>query len=242
MLSLNAIEQLATRYQTDTRTVVREYIQHLFLSYLYQQTVSGDIYFKGGTALRIVYGSARFSEDLDFSATTGIIGTVSLLESAVLEALSAMSKEGIATEIVEAKQTTGGYLAIIDCSVSEMTIPLKLEISLRKGKKVGTVAMIAGDYVPNYTLVQMEESLLVGEKIAALLDRKKPRDFYDFYFLLRKNMLPAKKGEILHQVLSTLRDADINFDAELKEFLPKSHHLIIRDFRATLEREIERLL
>ena len=33
---------------------------------------------------------------------------------------------------------------------------------------------------------------------------------------------------------------DINFEKELKEFLPRSHWAIIRDFKQTLEKEIQR--
>lgn len=35
----------------------------------YEKEESSNILFKGGTALKIVYGSPRFSEDLDFSGT-----------------------------------------------------------------------------------------------------------------------------------------------------------------------------
>ena len=61
MISESAIEQLTKRYQTDKVTVVREYFQHLFLSYFYQEKETDEIYFKGGTALRIIYQSSRFS-------------------------------------------------------------------------------------------------------------------------------------------------------------------------------------
>ena len=230
------------KYQTDKKTVVREYLQHLFLSYFYQQDHTSGIYFKGGTALRIVYQSPRFSEDLDFSVDTRTLRTIALIESAVIGTLTALVKEGITAEIVEAKETTGGYLAIIDCHAYEMTLSIKLEMSLRKGKKAGSVATVASEYAPDYTVVQLEESQLVAEKIAALLDRKKPRDFYDFYFLLRHNLLPTKKGDTIRQVLDVLSASRIRFDTELKEFLPKSHHMIIRDFKTMLEREINRYI
>jgi hypothetical protein len=44
--------------------------------------------------------------------------------------------------------------------------------------------MIAvSDFVPAYTLVALALEQLVGQKIAALLSRKKARDFYDLYFI-----------------------------------------------------------
>ena len=47
--------------------IVREYFQHIFLGELYKLPDAEKLLFKGGTALRIIYGSPRFSEDLDFS-------------------------------------------------------------------------------------------------------------------------------------------------------------------------------
>lgn len=68
MISNEALEKLATQYQTGVfPNIVREYFQHVFLSELYKLPETEKILFKGGTALRIINGSPRFSEDLDFS-------------------------------------------------------------------------------------------------------------------------------------------------------------------------------
>ena len=238
MISEKTLTQLAKKYQTDDRTVLREYFQHLFLSYFYQHGETDRIYFKGGTALRLIYRSPRFSEDIDFSAG---LTTTAPLEHAVIDTLSAIAKEGVATDLDEAKPTTGGYIANINFIAYERSVGIRLEVSLRKGKKAGTLATIVNDFVPDYTVLQLEESQLIGEKIAALLSRKKPRDFYDFYFLLRANLIP-KKRETFEAALKTLEETDIRFDSELREFLPKSHHMIIRNFKETLEREIKRYL
>lgn len=50
------------------RAIVREFLQAKIISVLYSQKVSKNIYFVGGTALRLMYGLDRFSEDLDFDA------------------------------------------------------------------------------------------------------------------------------------------------------------------------------
>ncbi|MBI3335601.1 MAG: nucleotidyl transferase AbiEii/AbiGii toxin family protein [Candidatus Portnoybacteria bacterium] len=69
MISQDTITKFADRYQTTELTIRREYLQHLFLSYFYKQGNTDNIYFKGGTALRFIYKSPRFSEDLDFSSS-----------------------------------------------------------------------------------------------------------------------------------------------------------------------------
>lgn len=155
--------------------------------------------------------------------------------------MDALSKEGIATDLEKATPTTGGYIANMHFTAYGRTIPIRLEVSLRPGKRAGALATITSDFVPDYTVLQLEEPQLVGEKIAALLTRKKPRDFYDFYFLLRHNMIP-KTRETFEAVLEALSESSIRFDSELRKFLPKGHQLIIRDFKTTLEREIKRYI
>ena len=67
MLSRDNLEKFTKLQQTSVQNVVREYCQHLFLSFLYQNSGSEKLLFKGGTALRIILKSPRFSEDLDFT-------------------------------------------------------------------------------------------------------------------------------------------------------------------------------
>lgn len=68
MITKDAIQKLASQYRApEFPNVIREYFQHLFLSQLYKLEGTENLLFKGGTALRMIYGSPRFSEDLDFS-------------------------------------------------------------------------------------------------------------------------------------------------------------------------------
>lgn len=46
--------------------MVREYLQCLILSLIFEHPKARSLRFIGGTALRIVYGNHRFSEDIDF--------------------------------------------------------------------------------------------------------------------------------------------------------------------------------
>lgn len=237
MISNDALRDLAHKYQTTELNVRREYIQHLFLSYFYQQPQTDKIYFKGGTALRMLYDSPRFSEDLDFSSSlTGIHP----IEQAVLETLAEIERENIRPELTESKRTSGGYLAIMMFQLQTDTVSLQLDVSLREGRKRGEPITVASNYVPAFTIIALAREQLVQEKINALLTRQKARDFYDLYFILRANLLPARERGVLSRVLKTVRQSHINFETELKEFLPKSHWALIRTFQTTLEREIER--
>ncbi len=237
MITDNALRDLAQKFQTTELNVRREYIQHLFLSYFYQQSQTDRIYFKGGTALRMLYDSPRFSEDLDFSSS---LTTIHPIEQAVLDTLTEIARENIQPDLKESKRTSGGYLASMTFQLQADSISLQLDVSLREGRKKGEAVTIASNYIPAFTVIALAREQLVEEKIQALLTRRKARDFYDLYFILRANLLPAKERRILPQALKTVRRSDIQFEKELKQFLPKSHWALIRTFRTTLEREIER--
>lgn len=239
MIANEQFLKLTVKHQTTRFNTAREYLQHLFLLYFYQQPKSSMIYFKGGTALRMIYQSARFSEDLNFSTNQEDMPGI---EDGLLEVLAKIEKENIQANLQDAKTTAGGYLSTIEFVIYDITVPIQIEISFREKKNKGEAVIITSDFIPSYTVIALDQAQLVGEKIRALLDRKKPRDFYDLYFILRSNLLPAQKKDVLPQILKVLQSANINFEKELKQFLPKSHWLIIRDFKNILEREIKRLI
>ena len=233
MISHTAIKALCTKLQSTEANIRREYFQHQFLRHFYYQKESDQVFFKGGTALRIIYGSPRFFEDLDFSSSFPTFQ----LESLIINALQDLRRENIIADISEAKRTSGGYLAILQLDHT----PIQLEISSRSSiKAVGEPVTIVSDYCPPYTLIILSSNLLVAEKLAALQTRGKARDFYDFYFLLRANVTPAKDKKIVFQIKTALEKTDVNFERELKNFLPHSHWPIIKSFRTTLLAELSR--
>ncbi|MBI2600966.1 nucleotidyl transferase AbiEii/AbiGii toxin family protein [Candidatus Daviesbacteria bacterium] len=236
MIVQEELTKLVNKYQTNEVNIWREYFQNLFLSYFYQQPQTNTVYFKGGTALRMLYKSPRFSEDLDFSAAYSGIQEI---EEATESTLSEIEKENVKVGLSESKETSGGYLGTV---IFDERITLQLQISLREGQKTGEVVTVTNDFVPPYTIVSLSQGQLVDEKMSALFYRKKPRDFYDLYFMLRANLIFPGKRNLLIKAKEILQTADINFENELKQYLPKTHWAIIRNFKQALEREIERFL
>lgn len=239
MITVETIRALATHFQTTELNVRREYYQHLFLSHFYQQALTDQVYFKGGTALRVLYNSPRFSEDLDFSSSLTDIYT---LEGVVVDTLTEIARENIDVDIAESKTTSGGYLAIIAFDRSDMAVSVKLEISLREGEKRGEAVTVVSEFIPAYIVISLAREQLIEEKIRALLFRQKARDFYDLYFLLRANLLRPGERYALPQALETVRQSKIDFEQELTEFLPRNHRAILRGLQSTLAREIERFV
>src|SRR3989344_4767008 len=83
MLTRDQLARIAQRNHIGLGTQERDYIQHLFLSLLYTKTQ--DFVFKGGTALRVAYNFARFSEDLDFNSLLSSEKVKELLTGTVRE-------------------------------------------------------------------------------------------------------------------------------------------------------------
>jgi predicted nucleotidyltransferase component of viral defense system len=239
MITQETIKMMSVKEQTSALNIAREYCQHLFLENLYKDPRSAHLLFKGGTALRIIYHSPRFSEDLDFTGTElSFSKTEDLLSQTVLPALE---RTGIPLEIKESKRTSGGYLGIFTCHLYEYAFDIQVEISLRnKGTNASEPVLINSDFIPPYSLIQLQEELLIREKTSALLGRGKPRDFYDIYFLLRGHFAFPKDKALLQQILQKIEETRIDFKSELKVFLPQSHQALIKDLKNNLLRELKR--
>lgn len=236
MLSIENLEEFTKQYQTDRTNVVREYCQHLFLSYLYQQSGAERLLFKGGTALRMIFRSPRYSEDLDF---TGINITQREVEGIFTNTLANLEKTGIGVELEEGKPTTGGYLGIVIFRAYGRNTKIQIEVSLRRGKKMaGGRFLVDNEYIPTYTLVHLAKDEIIKGKMQALVARHKPRDFYDYFFLLSGNYPLVKEKDNLTRVLKLLRESTLDFRRELREFLPVSHLMHLRDFKKILEQKI----
>ena len=248
MINVEFLEQLAKRYQTNLfPNIVREYFQHLFLSELYQSEGAEKLLFKGGTALRILYGSPRFSEDLDFSLVGLSVNLgQTFVERELMRVLAEMERIGIKVEIgAKSGATSGGYFGVAAFQMADyQPVEVTLNVSMRGIKKIrGEVDIIAGDFVPTYSIVHLPQKEIVEEKVfGALRERKKPRDFYDFYFMIRKGMFSSEQKKRISKIKDAiLADAKkVDFRGELRVFLPANQQAIIRDFAHTLEAEIGR--
>jgi len=237
MITESNLQSLSEKLQSTQQNIRREYVQHLFLSNLYQQTNSHQILFKGGTALKIVFGSPRFSEYLDFS--TQVFNKL-IIENTILSTLKEIERSGIDTDIVESKETTGGYFANLTFQIEDIKIPILLQFSKRKKTDKHEIVTISNEFIPPYTISLLSRQQLIEEKIQALLTRSKPRDFYDIYFLIRSNLINQSQKQLLSQVKTILFSTKINFNYELKQFLPKSHWPIIKNFKQNLQTELDK--
>lgn len=248
MISKETIIVLARRYQTsEFPNIVREYFQHVFLSGLYQLPDAEKMLFKGGTALRIIYGSPRFSEDLDFSLF-GVEQRLAkkFIEDIFVKVLAEIEKAGIHIEINDkSDETTGGYFGAATFRGGDyQPVSVEINISTRNGRKIsGEADSVVNDFVPAYTILHLPKEEIVEEKIfSALPQRKKERDFYDLYFILRKGMITIDQkrrlAEMKNEILQWAGEKD--FRGELRALLPIGQQAIIADFKRALTDELNR--
>lgn len=238
MIERQLIQKLSTKYQTLELNIIREYCQHLFLSHFYSK--NPNIFFKGGTAIKIVFGSARFSEDLDFSSPVISLRT---LEEMLIEVVKDIEKEGVSVNVSESRLTSGGYLGILLFNLYDYEVKISLQISMRKTKRIESeTVLIVSDYLPDYTLRILKRRHLVEEKLQACINRAKPRDFYDVYFMLRAGLLSKEQKILLNKVKQKLKGSNTSFNKELKEFLPVNLHPVVKNFKRLLEIELDKFL
>lgn len=235
----NFLKDYAVKSETSLDNVVREYIQNLFLRSFYTKIGSENFLFKGGTALRLVFGSPRFSEDLDFTGVKNSGKYESVLESVLLE----LSGEGIVLDLSESKTTTGGHLGTFIVELFEENIEIQNHISFRKSDKaLAENVVITSDVAPAYKVVILDRGELVSEKLNALVTRSKPRDFFDLYFFLRNEPLRryVKLDKIKREkILANLEKVEKEkLERELKKFLPRSFWTIIKDLPSALKKEL----
>ncbi len=106
------------------------------------------------------------------------------------------------------------------------------------------ISLVLFNLIPAYPITLLDRKLLVSEKLDALLDRGKSRDFFDLYFILRNNELRPlinftsdKRKAVLdlikHRPAKTL-------SRELRLLLPKDFRGIIADLPAAIGRELSR--
>lgn len=245
MITLEEIEKLTTKFQVPQINVVREYFQHLFLSYLYKLEGAENILFKGGTALRIIYGSPRFSEDLDFSSFN-IEPRVfkEFIEDRFQDTLVAIERIGIKVNLgSKSRPTTEGYYGVATFPLYGLQVDVEINVSQRNTRLIkGEVETITSDFVPTYNLYHLPKKLLVEEKIDALFERGKPRDFYDLYFMLRRSLVEVEQKESLLKARELVERTGIDdfFKSELKALLPRDQHQIIEELKARLLDELTR--
>ncbi len=226
MISQNQIKQLAKKNKIPDSIVAREYIQLLFLKELYGQNFSKSIFFKGGTAIRLLYGGTRFSEDLDFTAQLDNDS----FEKHFQKFFSSFENKHPVT-FKERETITGKtFLLTADVPYLKSNVFVKLDFSMRENVLEPTQNILTTDYpiVMQGFINSLSRNEIVAEKIRAIMTRKKHRDLYDLWVLQESGA--ALDGKLIAKKLQYYNEA---FDSEklIERFNEFTKDEFIKDLR-----------
>lgn len=191
MLTIQQIEQqYPEQLRSFRRGILREYLQYKILEIIFNSEYANKLSFIGGTALRIIYGNNRFSEDLDFDNFGLSENEFDLLAQKVKNGLEA---QGLKVEIDVVSK--GAYR----CYIRLPELLFVNELSSHQGEKI----LIQIDSFAHNFSYQSEKKILnkfdifsdifvtpaeiiLSQKIFAAFNRKraKGRDFFDIVFLM----------------------------------------------------------
>ena len=188
MISKEQIKELSQKFSIDESSVIREYLQILFLSVLYDEKESLKIYFKGGTALRLLFNSFRFSEDLDFTS----LKTKNEIKKILINVTMKMNLIVPNIELREVNASINSLTGFLRYKTDDLKYPLNinLEFSLRETplteKDIILETLFPVSPYPVVKCLSWEE--ILAEKIRALMCRAKGRDLFDIWYLLSKGI------------------------------------------------------
>lgn len=193
MLDIEQIESFyAKNLSQFKRNFLREYLQYKILEIIFDSEFSEKLYFMGGTAIHIIHGNNRFSEDLDFDNIW--------LRKKDFEELTGLIQRKLKLQgyIVEVKNV---FKTAYRCYIRISDILFKNGLSKHKEEKL----LIQLDTEPQGFTYSPEKiilnkfdvflrinvvpvDILLAQKIYAIFNRKRAigRDFYDSVFLFGK--------------------------------------------------------
>jgi predicted nucleotidyltransferase component of viral defense system len=193
---LEIINRKSLRYPL--QIAEKDYFLALVMQIIAASSISKTLIFKGGTALYHCYlEQCRFSEDLDFSS----------------------NRTSLSIDEVRNIFATVEYLSIKKDYLSEATIKieklqyagplmqpnfLKVEIDFLQNVLLPPQTMAYHNvWGADFTVSVMDIREICAEKIRAMSDRARYRDFYDIYLLLKKYQLD------LDEIVSYVRKKEI---------------------------------
>jgi predicted nucleotidyltransferase component of viral defense system len=195
MLNIKEIESYyPENLRAFKRSLMREYLQYKIMEIIFGSKQSECLSFLGGTAIRMLHGNKRFSEDLDFDNFGLKENEFENLANGICKKLK---MEGYNAEIKNVFKHVYHY---------HVWIPGLLLDSRLSGHKEEKILIQIDtepqhfDYLPDNLIINKFDvfcrirvtppDILLSQKIVAIFNRKRKmgRDFYDTLFLFGKVM------------------------------------------------------
>ncbi len=239
MISRSELREISKRTALHLYQQEKDYLIKLFL-FNYFRRYEGAV-FKGGTCLRYLYGTDRFSDTLDLNLTI----PPEQFKDEVNSIMGEFDKLGIENGFIKEELFEGSYTCEIwfHGPLFEGTSQTQNKFRVDAGERGGTLldpiwTLIDSEYPETRKkfLVQvMDERELFAEKLITLLTRSKGRDLYDVWFLL-------KSGKTSHPELIENKLEMILKEYGLKDEFSWDSYPSEREYTGDMERLIPHLI
>lgn len=180
--------------------VIRDLVQSRILGAIFSKAVKNEIVLKGGFAMRVLTGSARYTKDIDLAASPSL--PPSVVQGFIRKAMTDIKNTGLIQNLIvtEPKQTDTTQKWKIGGVVNSQEVHFTIELSRRnemssefletvpyKGTSLGKSA------VP---LTCINLTKMVEAKFDCVKNpiREAPRDIYDLYLLISMNVKPTMEA------------------------------------------------
>ena len=191
------------------RQLAREYLQARILGALQRAGAMVPLAFHGGTALRFLYSSARYSEDLDFALERP--SPLYDFRAYIRAIQTDLAPEGyaIAVKVSDRKTVHSAFVRfpglLFELGLSphrDEALAVKLEVDTRPPVGAGLATTVIRRYV-TLQLQHHDRSSLLAGKLHALLRRPylKGRDLWDLIWYLSDPGWPAPNLVLLNHAL-----------------------------------------
>jgi len=252
MISGNILQDIANSKGIDKYSVLKEIIQISFLEEVYKIPESKYLFFKGGTALKILFGSNRYSEDLDFTTSLDSKEIDVILETVVEN----LQKEYRELSVKSLETLTGVSKKLsLPTDVSAQPLTIKLDFSQRENVVSPKSGTIYTDLpITTSSVIQhLSSEEILAEKYRAIINREKGRDLYDFLFLLKRGTkfdlkLVKEKLEYYNEkyepdvFIEKVKVWDEKeLDSDIRRFLPLKDRSIISEIKNILLEKFEEI-
>jgi predicted nucleotidyltransferase component of viral defense system len=212
------IEKLAKSLKISSARIVQEIYEMIILKGLAESKIGKFLVFKGGTALRLIYGAPRFSEDLDFSVTQ------EFSERDFKEAVQGIAQKEPNLELVEALKKRWTFFALFKIKEPFLPQPLsvKVEVSIReKIREFETRIATSQTTTLEVLLKAFSLEQLLQDKLKTLRERQTAKDLFDVWYLAQK----LKKEIDLPEVKINRKE----LKRDLHKLLPQNYWSVIEE-------------
>ena len=246
MITKEQVQELTKKLLIDWYSVLREYIQVVFLSALYEDKLSQHVFFKGGTAVRLLLNSFRFSEDLDFTANLSQ-EEIEIIIKKTIERVNLVIPD---ITFKRQKSIDKTFAGTVNLTSNEYKYPLNIHIDISYREKpitqTETVLETLFPVSPYPLVVHLSWEEILAEKIRALMTRAKGRDLFDLWYLFSKDKkldmkLVNKKMELYkkkideNDIVNKIKSfKEENLINDLNKYLPTNQRKIIPKIKEML--------